>query len=186
MWLVLGAAVGIAALVSHRSGDASPLGRPVRVGEIRVALPLGWETKSGGGLLEALLGTSQVSATSPDAQRVISVVVADGSESSLEAHLLHSLLSVDAVEPYSQGVLDFGAGSGQWMAGDCPRTLHRTRKFTGVIVGAARLPSGNIVRIELRAARRNTADMQLLKRVAASVRPVETIAPGRPASNEES
>ena len=55
MWLILGATLAVAAVISHRDGGASRvvLGVPTRVGALTVALPQGWKVSVREGTLTA-------------------------------------------------------------------------------------------------------------------------------------
>ena len=176
MWLILLATLGLAAVVTYwpalsvaaTGAGGVALGKRVTVGDVTVQLPSGWDVTD----QSIVLVRSRVSASEPGGSdgRTLVISVEGGEDRSIEKVVVEELSRRGVgTARYSSDPFRIGPLDGVMLG--------------GALASAARLPGRDrIVRIDLLSRRLSRADVQLLRRVAATVEirppaPVERFAP---------
>lgn len=176
MWLILGGTVGLAQLIAYKRNHAPiELGAPVRLGQVDVRLPAGWEAVG--------LAGSTLEAQEPDTRRMVRVMF---NPPMLEA----------AEQPSGQGAVPISTEPLEFNG------LHRRGLMAAisqyqmsaqglvpeqVLRAAAELPGRNIIVVEVHqyAAQMGPADRLLLQAVADGITPAGGKAPAAPAMRQQ-
>lgn len=175
MWLILGATVGLAELITYqRNHTPIELGPPVQLGQVDVRLPEAWQVAVAGSTLEA---------QEPDTGRVVRVMYNPAllrseepppdqggvpvSTEPIEFHGLHRRGLMAAISQYqmtTQGVVS-----------------------QKVLRAAAELPKQKVIVVEVSqyAAQMGPADRLLLQTVADGITPASGKAPPAPAMKQQ-
>lgn len=176
MWLILLATLGLAAVVTHwpalsvaaTGAGGVALGERVTVGDVTVQLPAGWDVTD----QSIVLVRSRVSASEPGGSdgRTLIVSVEGGEDRFIDEVVVEELSRRGVgTARYSSNPFRIGPLDGV-MLGGARAGGPRGRDGGGALASAARLPGRDrIVRIDLLSKRLSRADVQLLRRVAATV-----------------
>ncbi len=167
MWLILGATVGLAALLDRNQNSASliHLDPPMRCGQIRIALPANWTIDvTDPGMLTA------ADASSLPSRFELEVTVAPPAEKGL----LDQLLSKGHVG--TARTIGFGAASGTLYASQTQFDEDGQSGTVGQVIATATMPKGPQVTLRLQHfalagdSIDSDDDISLVRRIAATVK----------------